>query len=97
MKRKSQAIIIASQGTNTSILCDGKLYWSKPITEISFQHKAGKPATIKITCDRLPIVPDEDERSKNNFRVWLNELMKGVLTEEEKPPLAPEGADLLQK
>lgn len=80
-KKKAQAIVIASLGQNTSILCDGKLYWSKPITEISFYHKAGEMASISITSDSLPVMPDEDETSKNNFKKWLDELMKGFLTE----------------
>ena len=86
MKRESQAIIIASQGTNTSILCDVKLYWSKPITEINFRHKAGEPATIEITCDRLPIVPDEDKRLKDNFRDWMKFLMEEFLQEDSTLP-----------
>lgn len=78
-KRKSQSIIIASQGMNTSILCDGKLYWSEPIKEITFHHKAGECATINITCDSLPVVPDEDKRLKDNFRDWLKFLMEEFL------------------
>ena len=78
--KKAQAIIIASLGRNTSILCDGKLYWSEPLTEIDFHHKAGEMASVKITSDRLPVVPDEDEHLKDNFIDWLNYLMKGFLT-----------------
>ncbi len=86
MERKPQAIIIASQGMNTSILCDGKLYWSKPITEITFHHKAGECATINITCNRLPVVPDEDKRLKDNFRDWLKFLMEEFLQEDSFRP-----------
>lgn len=86
MKRKPQSIIIASQGRNTSILCDGKLYWSEPITEITFHHKAGEYATINITCDRLPVVPDEDKRLKDNFRDWLKFLMGEFLQEDSPLP-----------
>lgn len=74
---KAQAIIIASLGENTSILCDGKLYWSGPITEINFHHKAGEMASLSITSDSLPVTPDEDERLKNNFMDWLKCLMEG--------------------
>lgn len=81
MKKKAQSIIIASQGQNTSILCDGKLYWSKPITEIEFHHRAGELASISITVDQLPVIPDEDEKLKNKFRKWLDILMEGFLTE----------------
>lgn len=82
MKKEAQSIIIASSGRCTSILCDGKLYWSKPITEVEFRHKAGEMASISITVDRLPVIPDEDERMKDNFRKWLNMLMEGFLTED---------------
>ncbi len=81
MKKEAHSIIIASSGCRTSILCDGKLYWSKPITEIEFHHKAGDMASISITVDQLPVIPDEDERLKNNFRKWLDMLMEGFLTE----------------
>lgn len=81
-KKKAQAIIIASLGRNTSILVDGKVYWSEPITEVNFHHTAGEMASISITSDSLPVMPDEDETSKNNFKKWLGELMKGFLTED---------------
>lgn len=84
MLKKPQSIIIASDGKRTSILCDGKVYWSEPITEIEFHHKAGENASTSITCDRLPVVPDEDERTKDNFKKWLEYLMKGFLTEDGK-------------
>lgn len=77
MKKKAQAIIIASLGKNTSILCDGKLYWSEPITELDFHHKAGEMASISITSDSLPVTPDEDERLKCKFMDWLKYLMEG--------------------
>lgn len=90
MAKKPQAIIIASLGMNTSILCDGKLYWSKPITEIEFRHKAGEAASISITSDSLPVMPDEDKTLKDDFRKWLDHLMEGFLTEDA---LSREGND----
>ena len=67
MKKKAQSIIIAARGQCSSILCDGKLYWSGPITEIEFHHKAGEMASISITANQLPVTPDEDERLKDSF------------------------------
>lgn len=85
MAKKPQPIIIASDGQRTSILCDGEVYWSKPITEIKFYHRAGENASTSITCSRLPVVPDEDERAKDNFRRWLKHLMGDFLTEDGGP------------
>lgn len=86
MEKKPQKIIIASDGIRTSILCDGKVYWSEPITEIEFYHKAGENASTNITCNRLPVVPNEDKKAKDNFREWLEYLMGDFLTEDEKDP-----------
>ena len=85
MAKKPQPIIIASDGQRTSILCDGEVYWSEPITEIKFYHRAGENASTSITCSRLPVVPDEDERVKDNFRRWLKHLMGDFLTEDGGP------------
>lgn len=81
LKKKEHAVIIASRGHNTSILCDGKLYWSNPITEINFHHRAGEIASISITCDSLPVLPDEDKRLKDDFKKWVDILMGESLTE----------------
>ena len=97
MKKKAQSIIIAAREQCSSILCDGKLYWSGPITEIEFHHKAGEMASISITANQLPVTPDEDERLKDSFIRWLDELMKGFLTKTENTPSASEEADPLQE
>lgn len=85
-KKKVQSVIIASRGHNTLILCDGKLYSGIGITEIVFHHKAGERSEIKITCDRLPMAPDENADSKDGFKKWLEYLM------EEESPSREEGA-----
>lgn len=72
---KEHSIIIASYGKNTHVFCDGELYGSG-ITDISFRHTAGEEPTISVTCDRLPLLPEEGPPEKmEDFRSFLNGLM----------------------
>lgn len=84
MKKKVQSVIIASRGQNTLILCEGKLYSGIGITEIDFHHKAGNNSEIRITCDRLPVNPDESVDLRKGFKQWLDYLMGEVPAEEEE-------------
>lgn len=84
-KKKVQSIIIASRGKNTMLLCDGKAYSGIGMTEIDFHHKAGENSEIRVTCDRLPMDPDENADLKDGFKQWLDHLMEEVPTEENSP------------
>ncbi len=85
-KKKVQSVIIASRGKNTSMICDGRFYSGIGMTEIDFHHKAGENSEIRITCDQLPMDPDENADSKDGFKKWLEYLM------EEESPSREEGA-----
>ena len=74
----NQKIIIVSNGKNTSILVNGKLYGDH-ITKVSFSHKKKKTGKddvrLLFTSDTVP-VPEMGEKEMDNFIEVLKDYLK---------------------
>lgn len=75
---ENQKIIIASNGKETHIMVNGKLYGNH-ITEVNFSHKTKKrgrdDVKLLLTADAVPI-PESNNEEKQVFMKMLEELSK---------------------
>lgn len=82
----NQKIIIVSNGKNTSILVNGKLY-GYHITKVSFSHKKKKTGKddvrLLFTSDTVP-VPDMGEKEMVNFLQVLKDYLADASEEYKK-------------
>lgn len=73
---KQNNVIIASNGKETLLFINGKVYGDN-VTGVSFEHNVKEKrsnAEIRITVDTLPV---EDSASRESFERFLNIIMEG--------------------
>lgn len=90
-KERPKKIIIASYGKATMVLCDGEFY-GHGITGIDFHHSAGESPVLSVTCDRLPLLPEDGPPERiESFRKFLEGLMQGGAQGGGESPPGDEG------
>ncbi len=75
---KNEKIVIVSDGKDTHIFVDGKIY--EKITAIKFKHEGysfGLPnnAELEISSDRLPVTGRNDSETIEKFKKLVNEMI----------------------